>query len=101
MQKCTLGTSNWRDIHIAVNRQRFKNEHRRTHGRDPPTRGLDLVYRVFCCHKPPEINIDIIDSKKPSVTSALEAAEKKKAILEGGGRKKRPSRADRASLEDE
>ena len=57
--------------------------------------------KILCCRRTHEIDIDIIDSKKPSITSALEAAEKKKAIMEGGGRKKRPSRASRASEEDE
>jgi Ca2+-binding EF-hand superfamily protein len=98
MQKCTLGTSNWRNIHIAVNRQRFKNEHRRTHGRDPPVSIAECVVNLVLCRRNHEIDIDVIDSKKPSITSAQQAADKKKAILEGANRKKRPSRA---SFEDD
>ena len=93
MQKCTLGTYNWRNIHIAVNRQRFKREHRLTHGRDPPVSCASCVLNTIFCRPNHEIDLDVIDSKKPSFTSAQAAADKKKAILEGTGRKKRPSRA--------
>ena len=101
MQRSTLGTWHWRNIHIHVNRQRFKNEHRRTHGRDPPLGYLECVTGTLCCMRSPEIDIDIIDSKKPSITSAREAAGKKKAILEGTGRKKRKSKADMERFEGE
>ena len=40
-----------------------------------------------------EYDIQVIDSKRPSITSAIEAAEKKKAIMEGG-KKKRSSQAE-------
>ncbi|KAH8097852.1 hypothetical protein JL720_769 [Aureococcus anophagefferens] len=83
---------------FKVNRQRFKNEHRRTHGRDPPVSIAECVVSLVLCRRNHEIDIDVIDSKKPSITSAQQAADKKKAILEGANRKKRPSRA---SFDDE
>jgi Ca2+-binding EF-hand superfamily protein len=93
MQQKTLGETRWRDLMKSVQKQRFKNEHRRTHGRDPPLTYAETVQKVVCCKRPKEYDIQVIDSKRPSITSAIEAAEKKKAIMEGG-KKKRSSQAE-------
>ena len=68
-------------------------EHRRTHGRDPPLSTGETLMKVFCCRRPKEYDIQVIDSKRPSITSAIEALEKKKAIMEGG-KKKRDAAAE-------
>ena len=65
----------------------------RQHGRDPPLTYAETVQKVVCCKRPKEYDIQVIDSKRPSITSAIEAAEKKKAIMEGG-KKKRSSQAE-------
>lgn len=93
MQQKTLGETRWRDLMKSVQKQRFKNEHRRTHGRDPPLSTGETLMKVFCCRRPKEYDIQVIDSKRPSITSAIEALEKKKAIMEGG-KKKRDAAAE-------
>ena len=77
MQQKTLGETRWRDLMKSVQKQRFKNEHRRTHGRDPPLTYAETVQKVVCCKRPKEYDIQVIDRKRPSITSAIEAAEKK------------------------
>lgn len=88
MQKNTLGQRAWCEIHERVQQQRRLNEYRRTHGNDPPKSRLQRATACFAIDRG-EIDIDLIDSKKPALTSLKAQAERKRNTLQQRDRARR------------
>ena len=78
----------WCEIHERVQQQRRLNEYRRTHGNDPPKSRLQRATACFAIDRG-EIDIDLIDSKKPALTSLKAQAERKRNTLQQRDRARR------------
>ena len=93
MQRKTLGESTWKRIHERINKQRYVDDYRKTHGCDPPISTRDSIKNVLFCRSSKELDIFAIDKRKPSRISHSQRSERNKKMLQGdiSGRRKSSS----------